>query len=59
MWRAEESIPIITMNMEREISPFRDLISLIRLWSMLRNLRPAICNAGTPKAGFWSAWRHG
>ena len=49
--RAEESIPIITMNMEREISPFRDLTSLIRLWSMLRNLRPAICNAGTPKAG--------
>ena len=49
--RTEESTPIITVSMEREISPFRDLISLIRLWWLLRELRPAICNAGTPKAG--------
>jgi glycosyltransferase involved in cell wall biosynthesis len=49
--RAEESIPVVTVNMEREISPFRDLISLIRLWRALREVRPAICNAGTPKAG--------
>jgi glycosyltransferase involved in cell wall biosynthesis len=47
----EESIPIVTVRMEREISPFRDLISLIRLWRTLRELRPVICNAGTPKAG--------
>jgi glycosyltransferase involved in cell wall biosynthesis len=36
--------------MEREISPLHDLISLARIWSVLRRIRPAICNAGTPKA---------
>jgi glycosyltransferase involved in cell wall biosynthesis len=49
--RAEESIPVFTVGMEREISPLRDLIALVRLWRVLRGLRPAICNAGTPKAG--------
>jgi glycosyltransferase involved in cell wall biosynthesis len=48
---AEESIPIVTTHMEREISLFRDLIALVRLWRLLRGLHPAICNAGTPKAG--------
>jgi len=37
--------------MEREISPFKDLLSLVRLYTILRRLRPAIVNAGTPKAG--------
>ena len=50
-FRAAESIRVVTVSMEREISPFRDLISLMRLWRTLRELRPAICNAGTPKAG--------
>ena len=36
--RTEESTPIITVSMEREISPFRDLISLIRLWWLLREV---------------------
>ena len=46
-----EQIPILTVPMEREISPLRDFISLVRLWRLLREVRPAICNAGTPKAG--------
>jgi glycosyltransferase involved in cell wall biosynthesis len=37
--------------MKREISPLADLRSLIRLAALLRRIRPAICNAGTPKAG--------
>lgn len=37
--------------MERSISPLRDLLSLWRLWSAIRVLRPAITNVGTPKAG--------
>ena len=49
--RAGDSIPVVTVNMEREISPLRDLISLAHLWGALRRGRPAICNAGTPKAG--------
>jgi glycosyltransferase involved in cell wall biosynthesis len=49
--RAGDSIPVFTVNMEREISPLRDLISLAHLWGALRRLRPTICNTGTPKAG--------
>lgn len=37
--------------MERNISPLRDLFSLWRLCSIVRVLRPAITNVGTPKAG--------
>jgi glycosyltransferase involved in cell wall biosynthesis len=57
--RQQESIPMFTVRMEREVAPFRDLISLIRISLLLWRLRPAICNAGTPKAGLLvgiSAW---
>jgi len=37
--------------MKREISPLSDVATLWRLIRMLRKLRPAIVNAGTPKAG--------
>jgi glycosyltransferase involved in cell wall biosynthesis len=46
-----ESVPVFTTNMEREISPLRDLLSLVRLFCLVRRLRPAISNVGTPKAG--------
>jgi glycosyltransferase involved in cell wall biosynthesis len=46
-----EGIPIFTAEMAREISPFRDLLSLFQVWRTLRTLRPSVCNAGTPKAG--------
>lgn len=51
MARTPGSIPILTVAMEREVSPLRDLISLIRVCRLLRRVRPTICNAGTPKAG--------
>src|ERR1700729_3593002 len=57
--RQQEAIPMFTVRMEREVAPFRDLISLIRISLLLWRLRPAICNAGTPKAGLLvgiSAW---
>ena len=47
----QEGVQIIPLPMAREISPVRDLISLWRLWSVMRRLRPAITNVGTPKAG--------
>lgn len=59
--RTAESVPVVTVSMKREISPFSDLVSLMRLWRALRELRPAICNAGTPKAGLLvglAAWMH-
>lgn len=37
--------------MARHIAPLADVVSVWRLWRLLRNLRPAICHVGTPKAG--------
>src|SRR5882762_8733123 len=46
-----EGVPIIEVPMEREIAPIRDLVSLWRLWRVMRALCPAVTNVGTPKAG--------
>jgi glycosyltransferase involved in cell wall biosynthesis len=46
-----EQVTTIAVPMEREISLLNDLVSLVRLYRVLRGLRPAIVNAGTPKAG--------
>ena len=49
--RATESIPVFTVGMEREISPWKDLVALVRASQLVRRLRPMISNSGTPKAG--------
>ena len=46
-----EGINIIEIPIEREISPWRDLRALWRLYVILKKLKPQIMNAGTPKAG--------
>jgi glycosyltransferase involved in cell wall biosynthesis len=46
-----EGAEVIAVPMERGIAPFRDLVSLWRLWRTLRRTRPDIINVGTPKAG--------
>jgi glycosyltransferase involved in cell wall biosynthesis len=46
-----EGVPGIAVPMEREMSPIKDLISLWRLYRILRRTRPRITNASTPKAG--------
>ena len=46
-----EGVEAVKVPMAREISPLRDLVSLWRLYRVLRGLRPDIVNAGTPKAG--------
>lgn len=51
MIREREGVATIAIPMEREISLLKDLIALVRLYRVLRRLRPAIVNAGTPKAG--------
>src|ERR1700731_810928 len=54
-----EGVPIIEVPMERRIAPPRDLVSLWRLWRIMRTLRPAFTNVGTPKAGLlggFAAW---
>ncbi len=54
-----DGVSIVNVPMERGIAPIRDLVSLYRLWRILRALRPAITNVGTPKAGLlggFAAW---
>lgn len=46
-----DGVPIVDVPMERGISPWRDFVSLCRLWRTMRSLRPAVTNVGTPKAG--------
>jgi lipopolysaccharide/colanic/teichoic acid biosynthesis glycosyltransferase/glycosyltransferase involved in cell wall biosynthesis len=46
-----EGVQYVAVPMEREITPFRDLVSLYRLCRTIRRLRPDIVDANTPKAG--------
>ena len=46
-----ESVESIEIPMRRRIAPIADLVSLFRLWRLLRNLKPDIVEFGTPKAG--------
>lgn len=41
----------IGVPMVREIAPLQDLLSLWRLWRVMRRVRPDIANVGMPKAG--------
>ena len=46
-----EGVDVLKVSMRREISPLQDLGSLWKLFKILRELRPDIVNASTPKAG--------
>lgn len=46
-----QGISLYHVPMQREIDPLRDILALARLVFLLIRLRPAIVNAGTPKAG--------
>ncbi len=48
---AKEGVEAFEVSMEREIRPLQDLVSLWRLYRLMRAYRPTIVNAGTPKAG--------
>jgi lipopolysaccharide/colanic/teichoic acid biosynthesis glycosyltransferase len=47
----QEEVPAFAVPMERRIAPFKDLISLWKLCCVLREIRPDIVDASTPKAG--------
>ncbi|MET0897030.1 MAG: glycosyltransferase family 4 protein [Mycobacterium sp.] len=48
---AREGIPVHELEMARRITPLRDLATTLRLWWWLRQVRPDIVNAHTPKGG--------
>jgi glycosyltransferase involved in cell wall biosynthesis len=57
-----EGVRNLPVPMEREIRPIKDLETLVRLTRVLRELRPDIVNASTPKAGLLgmlAAWLAG
>ena len=57
-----EGVDSYPVEMQREVSPFQDVMSLFRLWGVLGRLKPDIVNVGTPKAGFlgmMAAWLAG
>jgi len=49
--KQREGIKTIAVNMERGISPVKDLISLFRLYHILKSEKPVIVHSITPKAG--------
>ena len=48
---ATEQISVHAVNMPRRITPLRDLVVVARLWRWLRQGRPQIVHAHTPKGG--------
>jgi glycosyltransferase involved in cell wall biosynthesis len=44
-------VEAIVVPMRRGIAPFRDLVSLVRIWRLLRRLKPDLTEFSTPKAG--------
>ncbi len=52
-------VQTVAVPIAREISLWKDLISLFRIAAVISRLRPTVTNVGTPKAGFMggiSAW---
>jgi hypothetical protein len=47
----QEGIRTVAVPMERHISPVKDLMSLWRMWRVLRHERPYMVHSMTPKAG--------
>jgi glycosyltransferase involved in cell wall biosynthesis len=48
---SSERVPVHGVAMRRSITPVRDLASLLRIWLILRRLRPDVVHAHTPKGG--------
>jgi glycosyltransferase involved in cell wall biosynthesis len=48
---SSEDVEVIRLSMERRIAPLADMVSLVRIWWLLRKLKPDITEFSTPKAG--------
>lgn len=47
----EEGVPVKFIDMERRINPIKDLLSLIRMYRLIKKEKPDIVHTMTPKAG--------
>ena len=52
--KKRESVNVYAVSMERHISPFKDLISLINLIKVFHKEKPVMVHSITPKAGLLS-----
>ena len=52
---AAEGVDHRAVSMQRRIAPLSDLVSLFRLWRVLRGLQPDLVEFSTPKAGLLGA----
>lgn len=48
---AVENVPVHQIEMPRSITPLKDLVAVVRLWRLIRKLKPDIVDAHTPKGG--------
>jgi len=48
---AREGIEIVPVAIPREMRPLQDLVTLLKIYFVLRKIRPHVVNASTPKAG--------
>lgn len=44
--------PIYIAALERELAPLRDVVTLFKLWQLIRRMRPDVVETHTAKAGF-------
>ncbi|MEK7993893.1 MAG: glycosyltransferase family 4 protein [Planctomycetota bacterium] len=49
---AEYQVTVHPVEMQRAVTPIKDVVALVTLVRLFRNLRPAIVHCHTPKAGF-------
>lgn len=48
---SRDDIPVHPVAMPRQITPLRDVVAAVRLWRILRRIRPQIVHSHTPKGG--------
>ena len=51
--------PLVVAELGRELSLLRDVVTLLKLWRLMRRIRPDVVHTHTAKAGFvgrWAAW---
>ena len=50
-FREREGVPVHEVNMQRRVTPLRDLAAVSQMSQLFRRIRPAVVNASTPKGG--------